>query len=470
MTDCVAKSINKVNIIAMSTKRKPRITNEIKLRFEKECVEYFDLVLNKFPDGFMTRMSETYGSSAFRLCNLFRKNKTIIVPKKERKIKYNRLDINPGRVKLVTKSDIRNAVNQLGQHYANSFCCMTTKYLFWRLGGFLSLRTIQRILHYELHAKIVTFAFSVDGISPLENIAHNCYESEDEWLLDSDMKMILWKGVEFPTESINKSYICFDYDDKAGRGNFTFTPVVVKTDIFCKCSTCQQEKQHLQITKQIQQKEYIQQHKKQQKQQHKLAIKRKLKIIRDDIYIQFITDLGIKQVVCRRRAKYVALMENDNSSADGESSGECRWKYGESRSDMYKAEDELSSTNFSLSTVSVTVSEKSSVHEWEDMEECDDEEREKELNDVLIVLNGLRSQREVSMRNSANGVYLNANWEEEDLLESDCSDDKKERKGERIHIPSSMEVLSADEDGGRAVTGLFKPSDESDTESEYSNV
>jgi hypothetical protein len=465
----VAENNNLIKSVVKSSARNA----DLKLKFQDECIKCYDKVKNEFHVGFKSQMRKCYGSSAYRWCKIFKEKGSIIVAPKQNKLHrkkyYNKLNISPGRIKMVSNTGLRNIINEIGTYNANSYCKIGTQNLHCRLNGAISVRTAQRILHYELHAKILTIGFSVSGYSTISDIEHNLMESEDEWLLQNDIKIVVWEGVEFPSECINKSFISYNHDGKAGQSNFTFTPKLIKSEIFCKCYSCQFEKQQIITDNKLKQKQQLKEHKKHLKQQLKLAFKRKQQHLRQDIFVEFITDLGIKQVVCRRRAKYVALMENDNSSADDESSGECRWKYGESRSDMYKAEDELSSTNFSLSTVSVTVSDKSSVHEWEDMEECNDEERDEELNDILGVLNGLRSQREVSKRNSAKGVFVNANWEEEDLLESDCSDNKKERKGEKIIIPSSMEVLSADEDGGRAVTGLFKPSDESDTESAYSS-
>jgi hypothetical protein len=298
-------------------------------------------------------------------------------------------------------------------------------------------------------------------------------DCEDEWLVSNSTEIILWDGITFPTSPIIKTYICYDYNDKPGHAVFTFTPVILKSEIYCKCLSCQTEKHETFLKNQQIQKELIRKQKHQQKQQTRLDLKRKLQLIRENVFIQFITDLGKKQMVCNRRAKYVSIVTRDDSEDDRE---EGVWKDGESRSDYYKDEDELSSSNFSLSSVSVTESEESSVvtvvsvDEWGNMEECDDDVRREEMADIAGVYNPMRIRRDESKYNSARGIIINSKWTAEfNTIDVDCEHDEAEGVG--CELPIVMRVLraeemSSDEDGGRSVTGLFKPSDESDTDSD----
>jgi hypothetical protein len=179
-----------------------------------------------------------------------------------------------GRHKLITKDSIRKSFNKAGQHLSDYYHLATPASLHFYLETEkveISRNSVKSILNNELHAKVVTVRPCLGVRTPRLNnndwfkdapmkLVHN---PEEDDIKQNGNKIIIWKGINPPTASINRTYKVRDGGERVNfvthgwtDERYSYFPKVVETEIFCKCEKCVAMKVLLELGKERRQVGY----------------------------------------------------------------------------------------------------------------------------------------------------------------------------------------------------------------------
>jgi hypothetical protein len=161
-----------------------------------------------------------------------------------------------GRHKLITRDSMKVSFNKAGQHLSDYYHLATPASIHFYLETEkveISRNSVKNILQNELHAKVVTVKPFLGVRTPRLNnndwfkdtpmkLVHN---PEEDDIKTNGNKIIIWKGVNPPTASINRTYKVRDGGERVNFVTYGWTderysyfPKVVETEIFCKCENC----------------------------------------------------------------------------------------------------------------------------------------------------------------------------------------------------------------------------------------